>query len=428
MARPDLLFLTQRLPYPLIKGEKIRNWHILNYLTKCYDIHFGCLIDDPADFQHIDTVRGLCAGMYTAPLDRTRAKLTCAGGLLTGEPLSVTFFRDRGLRRWLESVMTHVKPEMIFVNSSNMAPYVLDQRRTGKLVVELGDVDSEKFRSYADNASPPMRWIYRRECRLVEKLERRVALESDHSVLVTEPEAALLRAKVPEAAGKIVAISCGVDHHYFDPAHDYPALFDTVPPSFVFTGTMNYLPNIDAVTWFATKVLPLIRRTLPDARFVIVGSNPPDAVKQLARRPGVAVTGRVADVRPYVFHATAAVCPMRIARGIQNKVLEAMAMGKPVIVTSGALEGIDAIPGRDLVLADDPEAFAGAAIRLTGPNGGTTPEGMALGLAARRLILERYDWNTCLSGFDALMRPSADTGSSTESEPFRKPSLTGAVS
>src|SRR5882757_6750029 len=140
---PDLLFLMQRLPYPLIKGEKVRNWHILNYLTKWYDVHFGCLIDDPADFQHIETVRALCADMYAAPLDKRRAKLTCASGLLTGDPLSVTFFRDRGLRRWVEDVVVRVKPEIIFVNSSNMAPYVLDLPRTGKLVIELGDVDSE---------------------------------------------------------------------------------------------------------------------------------------------------------------------------------------------------------------------------------------------------------------------------------------------
>jgi sugar transferase (PEP-CTERM/EpsH1 system associated) len=411
---PDLLFLMQRLPYPLIKGEKVRNWHILNYLRKWYDVHFGCLIDDPDDFQHIDTVKALCASMYTAPLDRRRAKLTCASGLLTNEPLSVTFFRDRGLKRWVEDVVTRVKPEMIFVNSSNMAPYILDLPSTGTRVVELGDVDSEKFRSYSENAGVPMRQVYRREWRLVERLERRVALECDYSVLVTEAEAALFRSNVPEAAGKIVGISCGVDHRYFDPSRDYPAPFDPAAgPAYVFTGTMDYLPNCDAVNWFANEVLPIIRRTLPTARFFIVGSNPADDVKRLAKRDGITVTGRVADVRPFVHHATASVGPMRIARGIQNKVLEAMAMGKPVIVTSGALEGIDAIPGRDLILADDPEAFADAAIRLAGTDSNPTPEGLALGEAARRLILRRYDWDACLSGFDPLMRPPALVGVSS---------------
>ena len=404
---PDLLYLMQRLPYPLIKGEKIRNWHILNYLTKWYDVHFGCLIDDPDDVQHIETVRARCASLYTAPLDRRLAKLTCTRGLLTGEPLSVTYFRDRGLQHWVADVMARVKPAMTFVNSSNMAPYILDLPRTGKRVVELGDVDSEKFRSYAETSGPPMRQIYRREWRLVRQLERRVALQCDHTVFVSAAEAKLFRSHVPEAASRTVGISNGVDHAYFDPSNDYTAPFDPTQPTFVFTGTMDYIPNIDAVVWFATEVLPRIREARPAAQFFIVGSNPAEAVRRLASLDGVTVTGRVPDVRPYVFHATAAVGPMRIARGIQNKVLEAMAMGKPVIVTSGALEGIDATPGRDVVLADDAGTFADAAIRLSNPGASpqTTPEGLALGSAARRLILQRYDWDACLSGFDALMRP-----------------------
>jgi glycosyltransferase involved in cell wall biosynthesis len=172
---------------------------------------------------------------------------------------------------------------------------------------------------------------------------------------------------------------------------------------------MDYIPNIDAVVWFATEVLPLIRRARPAAQFFIVGSSPAEAVRRLASLDGVTVTGRVPDVRPYVLHATAAVGPMRIARGIQNKVLEAMAMGKPVIVTSGALEGIDAAPGREVILADDAVTFADAAVRLSnaGAVNQATPEGLALGLAARRLILQRYDWDACLSGFDSLMRPES---------------------
>ena len=174
---------------------------------------------------------------------------------------------------------------MTFVNSSNMAPYILDLPRIGERVVELGDVDSEKFRSYAETARPPMRWIYRREWRLVRRLERRVALECDHSVLVTEAEAALLRAQVPEAADRITGISCGVDHRYFDPALDYPAPFDPAPPTFVFTGTMDYPPNIDAVVWFATAVLPLLRRALP-ARAVFYRWRQPGRAGKTPREAG----------------------------------------------------------------------------------------------------------------------------------------------
>lgn len=403
---PDLLFLTQRLPYPPIKGEKIRQWQILNYLARWYDVHLGCLIDDPADAQHAGTVRALCRTMYAAPLNRRIAKLTCARGLLSGEALSVTWFRDGGLRRWVERVMKQIRPELTFVISSNMAPYMLDLPCIGKRIVDLVDVDSEKFVAYSETARFPMRQVYRREGRHVAALERRIALECDHSILVSDAEAALFATKVPERTQVIHSISNGVDHRYFDPACPCPIVFDTAVPTFVFTGTMDYPPNIDAVTWFATEILPAIRQVRPAARFFIVGGNPTEPVRRLAKLAGVTVTGAVPDVRPFILHATACVAPMRVARGIQNKVLEAMAMGRPVIVTSSALEGIEATPDREVILADDAETFARAAIRLTGTNGVRSPENVAVGEAARSLILRCYDWNARLSGLDDLVRPA----------------------
>ncbi len=419
---PDLLFLTQRLPYPPIKGEKIRQWQILNYLARWYDVHLGCLIDDPADLPHADTVRALCRSMYAPPLDRRIAKLTCARGLFTGEALSVAFFRHNGLRKWVEKVVTEVRPELTFVISSNMAPYVLDLPRTGKRIVDLVDVDSEKFLAYSETAALPMRQIYRREWQRVAALERRIALECDASILVSGAEATLFARQVPERAQTIHGISNGVDHRYFDPAGNYPAVYDTSVPTFVFTGTMDYLPNIDAVNWFATTILPAIQQAQPTARFFIVGSNPVEPVRRLARLAGVTVTGPVADVRPYIFHATACVAPLRVARGIQNKVLEAMAMGKPVIVTHGALEGIGATPGREVVLTDDAESFAAAALRLTGPNGEATPEAVSIGRAARQLILAHYDWQTCLAALEPFVRPR--TGPESDVSPT--PEFTGA--
>lgn len=399
--KPQLLFLMQRLPFPLIKGEKIRNWHILKYLAKWYDIHFGCLIDDPEDEQYIPIVRALCKSMYTAPLNKKWAKFTAINGLFLGEPLSVTYFHNQGLQSWVEEIIAYKKPVMTFVNSSNMAPYILDHVYGGKRVIELGDIDSEKFRAYAKTANPVMRYIYQRECRMVQALERRIALESDHSVLVSEDEANMLRYFVPQAAQKIVGISNGVDHRYFAP-QDYDRPYDIADlahPTYVFTGTMDYTPNIEAVVWFVTKVLPIIQKSYA-ARFYIVGNSPTKEVKNLENHQGVTVTGRVPDVRPYVAHATAVVCPMTIARGIQNKVLEAMAMQKPVILTSGALEGISAVDGREVIVANDASTFAMACMQMIGGL-----KAGALGIAARQLILERYDWQACLSGFDAIMKP-----------------------
>ena len=402
----DLLFLTQRLPYPPIKGEKIRPLQILKYLTQWYDVHLGCLIDDPADAQYVDTIRAMCRDIHVAPLDRKVAKLTCLRGLLTGESLSVTFFRDRGLTDWVRNVLDNVRPEIVFVNSGNMAPYILDIPKRETRIVDLADVDSEKWRAYAETTTGPMRFVYRREWHKVAALEKRIAYACDVSSFVSEAEAALFRRLVPERRSHIRGVSSGVDHRYFDPDLDHPPVFDTKLPTYVFTGTMDYPPNVDAVVWFATAMLPLIRQTLPNAQFYIVGNGPNAEVQRLAQIPGVFVTGRVPDVRPYVAHATAGVAPMRIARGIQNKVLEAMSLARPVVVTSGALEGIEAQPGKDVLLADTAEAFAAACCHLA-----VSDDGPAIGAAARARIVRDYDWSARLRQFDDLVRPDRLTQS-----------------
>ena len=404
----DLLFLTQRLPYPPIKGEKIRPLQILKYLTQWYDVHLGCLIDDPSDSQHVDTIRAMCRDVHVATLDRRVAKLTCLRGLLTGESLSVTFFRDRGLTRWVRDVVERVRPQVIFVNSGNMAPYVLDLPKRETRICDLADVDSEKWRAYADITTGPMRFVYRREWAKVAALERQIAHDFDASSFVSDAEASLFARLVPDRAGHIRGVSSGVDHRYFDPALMYSPVFDVTLPTYVFTGTMDYPPNVDAVVWFATEILPHIRRTVPAAQFYIVGNGPSAAVQKLAGIRGVFVTGRVADVRPYVAHATAGVAPMRIARGIQNKVLEAMSLGRPVVLTSGALEGIEAEPGTEVVLADTVEDFAAGCCRLALYN-----DGAAIGAAARAKIVRDYDWSARLRRFDDLLRP-APVGRATE--------------
>jgi sugar transferase (PEP-CTERM/EpsH1 system associated) len=396
--KPDLLFLTQRIPYPPNKGEKIRALQILLHLRQRYAVHLGCLIDDPHDMVHVETVRALCADAYFAPLDRRRAKRACLRGLLTGEALSVIFFRDRGLASWVRRTLRDIRPVAIVVFSSNMAPYVLDCATGGAVrLVDLTDVDSEKWRAYADTGSLPMRWVHRREWRKTAALEARIARECDWSTFVSTEEAQLFTRLHPDCAPRIRAISNGVDAVYFDPALPQDRLYDTDRPNYVFTGAMDYPPNIDAVIWFARAILPLIRRTRPDAQFHIVGSSPAPSVQKLAQIAGVFVTGRVADVRPYVAHATACVAPMRIARGIQNKVLEAMAMARPVVVTHDALEGIDALPGQEVLLADGEADFAAACLAALDPSA------RAIGAAARRRVLADYIWSERMRGFDALL-------------------------
>lgn len=401
-SKPDLLFLTQRIPYPPIKGEKIRPLRILRHLAERYRVHLGCLVDDPRDQEHIPTVQALCADSHFALLNRKIARLTCLRGLLTGEALSVTFFHDRALARWISTVLREVKPEAIFICSSNMAPYVLDSAdwnpaTSGVALCDLADVDSEKWRAYAEIGRFPMRQVHHREWRKTAELEARIARECDWSTFVSHQEADLFARLQPEWSARIRAIVSGVDAVYFDPALPHARLFQTDGPHYVFTGTMDYPPNIGAVVWFADSILPLIRKFQPQAEFHIVGSSPAPEVAKLANIPGVHVTGRVADVRPYVAHASACVAPMRIARGIQNKVLEGMAMARPVVVTHDGLEGIDAMPGREVLIADTAEDFASACLRAL------KPQAASLGQAARARVLADYVWSERLRGFDTLL-------------------------
>ena len=398
-----LLFLTQRIPYPPIKGEKIRPLQILRHLAQQYDVYLGCLVDDPRDYEHEPTVAKICRSSYFAHLDRKRAKITCLRGLLTGEPLSVTFYHDAGLAAWIKQVIAEVKPEVIFICSSNMAPYVLDLQGAERVsICDLADVDSEKWRAYADAGTGPMTFVHRREWKKTAELEARIARECDWSTFVSHEEAALFAEQHPQYASKIRGIGSGVDHVYFDPALSCEPPYATDRANFVFTGTMDYKPNVDAVRWFAEAMLPLIRARHADAQFHIVGSSPSPEVTALAEIPGVFVTGRVPDVRPYLAYATAGVAPMQIARGIQNKVLESMAMARPTVVTSDALTGIAAQPGSEVLLADGAEAFAAACCDVieTGAPG--------IGDAARARIVASFIWAEKLRGYDALLAPTQE--------------------
>ncbi|MEO5373976.1 MAG: TIGR03087 family PEP-CTERM/XrtA system glycosyltransferase [Alphaproteobacteria bacterium] len=410
----DLLFLVQRIPYPPTKGEKIRHYRFLRHLAGRFRVHLGCFVDDPLDWDGVETLRALCADTHFAPLDRRRARVTCLRGLLTGAPLTTTYFQSRRLQAWVDRVLRETRPQVAVMCSSMMARFVLGRvLRPPRLVMDFCDVDAEKWRAYADSAPWPASAVYRREGRRLLDFDRGVARAVEASVFVSEPEAALFRHLAPESADRVTAVANGVDFDFFSPERAYPVPDDAPPsdatgPAFVFTGTMDYRPNVEAVVWFAHEVMPLIRQRVPAARFVIVGASPAPAVRALDRLPGVTVTGRVADVRPYLAHAQAAVAPLFIARGLQNKVLEAMAMARPVIVSPQALEGIDAEPGREVLLATDAATFAEEACRLA-----LMGDSHDIGGAARRKILASWAWPARLAALDRIVDgtwPAAHAG------------------
>ena len=393
----SLLYLAHRLPYPPNKGDKVRSYHFLKHLAKRYDIYLGTFIDDPADAEHLAAVRSYCAELHVERIAPLRQRLRSLSALLTGEALTLPYFRSRRLAAWAAQTVQRHGVRQAFVYSSAMAQYVLDQPELAT-VVDFVDMDSAKWGDYASRRAWPARALYGREARRLLAYERHVASRARASVFVTEEEAGRFRASAPERAERVRVIRNGVDSEHFSPAHSFESPFAGGERPIVFTGAMDYWPNVDAVAWFAREVLPVIRRVQPSSRFYVVGMNPDASVRALASNPAVTVTGRVPDVRPYLQHAAAVVAPLRIARGIQNKVLEAMAMAKPVVASAACAAALSARPGTDLAVASDAEGFAAATLWALQP-----AHAQRMAQQARERVVRDYAWSASLRQLDELL-------------------------
>lgn len=404
--KPPLLFLCHRIPYPPNKGDKIRSFHLLHHLSQHFTIYLASFVDDPQDWPWVPKVEKLCKECLFLPLKPWQAKLRGLTALLTGEALSVPYYASKEMERWVRQRVMQHKIAHVLVFSSSMAQFVMDSDlQFERKIIDFVDIDSDKWEQYAEQKSFPLSYIYRREARCLLDFERRLAQEFDAGLFVSSAEAALFKKLVPATASKIGYYNNGVNTDYFrpDPHLDNPYPSDV--RALVFTGAMDYWPNIDAVLWFAQEVLPQLLPKYPELRFYIVGSNPAKAVRQLESQPGVVVTGRVEDVRPYLQYAAAAVAPMRIARGVQNKVLEAMAMEQPVLVSRKGLESIDAVHGKQVLLADEVSEYLEQVQQVL--DGGC----QEIGVRAREFVVENFVWEKNLPEVVLLLGSSSSSDS-----------------
>ena len=361
----NILFLAHRIPYPPDKGEKIRAFHMLAHLARRHTLHLGAFVDDPADLAHAEALRAHVKGeMELVALRRPARTARMAMALLTGGPLTTSYFASARMERWIAAVLKKHAIDRAVVFSSAMAPFLLGRRDfdQARVVLDMVDVDSDKWAQYARAARGAKAWLYGREARTLLRLERRAANAFGATVLVSPFEARTFAGLAPLARRRIHAVANGVEIPRGAGANPYPE--NRIALAMV--GTMDYWPNVEGAIWFAREVLPRVRERLPRAHFYIVGAKPAPGLRAL--RDGVTVTGRVDDVRPYVAHAHTVVAPLRLARGVQNKVLEGLALERPVVATVAASRGLDVVPGRDLWVADDPADFAEAVVAAaTGP-------------------------------------------------------------
>jgi sugar transferase (PEP-CTERM/EpsH1 system associated) len=393
----NVLFLAHRLPYPPHKGDKVRSYHLLRHLAARHRVYLGTFIDDPEDEHYVEKVRSMCAGLHVAGLRSHAARWRSLQGLATGSPLTLHYYQDAGLKRWVRELASQHALDASVVFSSSMAQYAVDLRGV-PMLVDFVDVDSAKWTAYAPAHRWPLGPLYAREGRELLAYERGVALQSRRSFFVTEREAALFRGLAPECAERVDVMGNGVDGEYFSPSPARASPFEEDETALVFTGSMDYWPNIDAVTWFVQEILPRVRESWPRVRFHIVGRAPSDAVHALAS-DAVRVTGGVPDIRPYLQHAGAVVAPLRLARGIQNKILEAMAMGRPVVASDACMAGIDAQAGNELLVASTAEDFAARIDELLRQPACAA----AVGAAARTKVVQRYSWDAHLAVIDPYL-------------------------
>jgi len=376
----EILFLAHRAPFPPDRGDKIRSFHILRHLAARARVHLVAFADDPRDLRPAADYRALVDECVIVPRTKSRARAALEA-LATAQPVSIAAFAHRAVERAVRDILARRPIDAIYVYSGQMAQYL--PVAGPRAIMDFVDLDSAKFAAYAEDAQGITRWMMRREARMLAAFEREVAGRVDASLFVSEAEARLLPGSI--------AIENGIDTAHYDPSAAHVPVVGQ-GPLVVFTGQMDYRPNIDAVTWFARDLLPRI----PGVRFAIVGRAPSAEVRALAGER-VIVTGEVADVRGWLKAASVVVAPLKLARGIQNKVLEAMAMARPIVASAPAAEGID---HRDTIrVAADGADFVASVNALLADSAAAA----ALGKAARAQAIARYDWAAALAPLDPLI-------------------------
>jgi sugar transferase (PEP-CTERM/EpsH1 system associated) len=386
----DVLLLSHCVPNPPDKGEKIRAHHIVNALCKEHRVHVACFARNRDEVEAAQHLSDRCASVH-AELLSPAALPAAAARFALGGCLNLAFYSSGRLRRYVNALARRTPMGAGVACTVVMAPYVPPGV---PWVLDMADVDSEKWLDYAANRRP--RFAYRLEARRLRREEIRWGKAASRTFLTTRNEADLFRSFAPGVPA--YDLENGVDFDYFAPAR-CPDVPDLARRRYlVFTGTMDYWPNIDAAQWFATRALPVLRRRIPDLEFLIAGRSPAKSVLALAELPGVVATGAVPDIRPYLKHARAVVTPLRIARGIQNKVLEALAMGKTVLASGAVCRTFGAAVPAGVVACDSEESYES---RICG-------ESLPFESAEiRNSAMERFDWSRNMQVLMEAVRESA---------------------
>jgi len=386
-----ILFLTSRFPFPPIGGDKLRVYHFLKHLSQRHEIDLFSLMARPDESAVTSGYGERIKKTRTVLIPRAFSYINCFVGIFTGGPLQNHYFKSKRARKVLESLLVERGYNLLFVHLIRMADYVKHIENIPK-VIDLTDALSLNY----ERARPYQKGIFSLinivEQKRVLQYESEVMKHFDRGFLISKYDRDFMSSYTD--VSKIYVIPNGVDCSFFDFRTE-----EHIANSIVFLGNLRTFPNTDAAVHFVHNILPSIKDKVPGVKFTIVGLEPSRRVRKLIGSSDITIANAVPDVRPYLARSTVSVCPLRAGAGVQNKILESMALGTPVVTTSIGLQGIDAVPERDLLVADDPRRFAENVIRLIRNKAFRN----RLARNGRKLIQERYSWEKSLSPLDEVI-------------------------
>lgn len=388
--RLKILYLTNRVPYPPNKGDRIRTFHQIDRLALHHDVYCATFTETHADAQRVERLRRWCREVITVPFLKRPAAIRAVWTCLKGGTLTHGAYLHPDMTKQLARWNQRIGFDVVICFSSIMAPYVRGVAAQRK-ILDLCDVDSAKWNEYASQSRFPASRIYKIEATRLAAFEQAAVTAFNETIVITSRERRLIDAD--ESNPRVHVVSNGVR------ALGRPTDATVAGPVVGFLGTMNYRPNIDAVCWFADRVWPKIRHTLPNAQFLIIGREPTRTVRQLAEREGIVVTGGVSETHSWIQKCRVVAVPLRVARGLPNKMLEAMAAGRPVVASSAAAACIDAEPNRHFHVADEPEDFADRTIRLLCENRACHE----VAREALTWVRAHHDWEIVLDQFERVV-------------------------
>lgn len=385
-----ILFLCHRFPLPADGGGKIRALNIVRHLKRAgHDVTLCSLVRSDLEAEGVRRMEGEGVRVAAVRVSEKRQQLRMLASLATRQPFSFAYFRSPALQRRIDGLLAAERFDLIVAHSSSMAPYVIDRHETPR-IMDFADMDSRKWRDYARHKSPFTAPLFAIEAGKVERWERDTARRFDRCTVISLNELESLREIEPNARAEW--FPNGVDLEYFAPPAD--GTYD--PEQVAFVGRMDYFPNAEAVQWFCREVWPALRASRPSAKFKIIGASPPPSVRELERLPGVEVTGFVPDVRPHLARAAVTVAPLEIARGLQNKVLESMALGVPVVASRRVASGLGPANGSPLLVAESADDYASLLLSML--VSGSAREAASRG--SRAYVEARFSWEHALAELD----------------------------